>query len=351
MNNNNALSDCFARDLSRNFILLILPVTVTMLVTVWSAVALPPLSDPGTSHTSYREPITDVGGGSGETSLLPVLYAVKSAAITIGFITAVTLLVLVLYKYGCGFVLYGWLLYSCASLFFVMTWVWLRSVFHYFGIPYTIITMGIFVWNFGVVGVVSVIYYSHPMVRQGYLIFASIMVACVLIELPEWTAWTLLFGIALYDIIAVLCPFGPLRLLVEESNRRSDPLPGFVYDTDPRVVSAPAPLRSDAPRVPSLLYRRYMAQSSGKLGLGDFIFYSVLVGKAAQHGYIEWTFCLVTILIGMVGTFMVLLFYRDRVPALPALPLSIFMGMIVYFIARFGVSPLAIYASSQGLLI
>jgi presenilin 1 len=73
-----------------------------------------------------------------------------------------------------------------------------------------------------------------------------------------------------------------------------------------------------------------------RLGLGDFIFYSVLVAKAAQHSYTTFAACCLVILAGLGGTLVLLSVYHH---ALPALPISIALGIFFYFATRIFIEP------------
>lgn len=73
-----------------------------------------------------------------------------------------------------------------------------------------------------------------------------------------------------------------------------------------------------------------------RLGLGDFIFYSVLVGKAAQYSFATFASCMLVILAGLGGTLILLAVYHH---ALPALPISIFLGVIFYIFTRLLIEP------------
>jgi len=82
------------------------------------------------------------------------------------------------------------------------------------------------------------------------------------------------------------------------------------------------------------------ATSSGnhsiKLGLGDFIFYSVLVAKASEFSFATFAACMLVILAGLGSTLILLSVYHQ---ALPALPISIFLGVIFYLLTRTCIEP------------
>ena len=73
-----------------------------------------------------------------------------------------------------------------------------------------------------------------------------------------------------------------------------------------------------------------------KLGLGDFIFYSVLVSKAAENGFAPFVSCFLSILAGLGGTLVLLAVYHK---ALPALPLSIFLAVVMFVLTIYCMEP------------
>ena len=73
-----------------------------------------------------------------------------------------------------------------------------------------------------------------------------------------------------------------------------------------------------------------------KLGLGDFIFYSVLVAKSAQYSFTCFVSSSLVVLAGLGGTLVLLAVYKH---ALPALPISIALAVVFYVFTRFIIQP------------
>ena len=77
-----------------------------------------------------------------------------------------------------------------------------------------------------------------------------------------------------------------------------------------------------------------------KLGLGDFIFYSVMVGRAAMTDMLTVFSSYLAIISGLGLTLLILAVMKK---ALPALPFSIALGILFYFATRVILEPFVVY--------
>ena len=79
-------------------------------------------------------------------------------------------------------------------------------------------------------------------------------------------------------------------------------------------------------------------QEGVKLGLGDFVFYGILVTRAARLGWDIAVLCILAVLLGLSLTLVCLAIFERP---LPALPFSLFLGIIFYIIAAYTFRPFA----------
>lgn len=279
-------------------------------------------------------------------------------------------------------------------------------------------------------------------VTQVYMVLVGIFVAAWFTKLPEWSTWITLVALAVYDLVAVLAPGGPLKMLVELASRRQEQIPALVYESRPPAVprNGPAILglaafgssQSSSVELPQLsrsnengseigsgngFNSRHAAVEAGnhqlgggnsarvewetsplvnsggrpesseivvhedisppaenemlgvrnererirretvetsveigrgiKLGLGDFVFYSVLVGRAAMYDLMTVYACYLAIISGL-GCTLILLSVCQR--ALPALPISIALGVTFYFLTRLLLEPFVMGISTNSMM-
>jgi presenilin 1 len=389
-----------------------------------------------------------------------LLQSMGNALILLAAVIIMTIFLIVLYKYHCYKFIHGWLIVSSLMLLFLFSYLYLGEVLLAYNVPMDYPTVALLIWNFGVVGMVCIHWKGPLHLQQAYLIMISALMALVFIKyLPDWTTWVVLAIISVWDLVAVLCPRGPLRILVETAQERNEPLfPALIYsstmawvvgmaddnqeketledqkkhkssksvqenmtvteasgatsadvghidkdqqwsvaagDTTAPVVNngdivvALRPGGNTTTMVHSNSTEQILApratvevcSSNGsgrpqsnvvagnmssrtstatnataeheergvKLGLGDFIFYSVLVGKASSNGDWNTTIaCFIAILIGLCFTLLLLAIVRK---ALPALPISVTFGLVFYFATSQLVRPFMDQISSHQIYI
>eukprot|EP01126_Amoeba_proteus_P052678 TRINITY_DN6383_c0_g1_i8.p1 TRINITY_DN6383_c0_g1~~TRINITY_DN6383_c0_g1_i8.p1 ORF type:complete len:241 (-),score=46.43 TRINITY_DN6383_c0_g1_i8:51-773(-) len=230
------------------------------------------------------------------------------------------------------------------------------------------LTFGFMMWNFGVVGIIAIFWHSPLYINQMYLIFISSLLAIFLSQIPEFTTWTILGVVAIYDLFAVLCPGGPLRVLVELAQERNESIPALIYSASIWMMMAGSGSSSDddeleldsdnqstlplingntnpevttGPDENTTIPKDHDKGRGVKLGLGDFVFYSVLVGRAAMFDMLTVYTSFIGIVTGLFFTILLLALWKK---ALPALPISIFFGILFYFVTKTFLFP---YVSSN----
>jgi len=333
---------------------ILIPVCITMVIVIFLVKSVTFAGqDTISSAMVYIE-------NSSDDSLTRFWGSLRNAFIFVLMVIVVTIIFVILYKYRCLKLLFGWLILSTGVMLAGFGGYIFYQVLQAFNVPMDYFTFAFIIWNFAVVGNIAIFWHASIKINQGYLICVSVILALIFTRLPEWTTWTILGAIAIYDLFAVLCPKGPLRVLVETAQERDEPIPALIYNASLVMMMGSHSDEEDENK-PIKPYRdneneetdKKKEKSAGhdddeehpvpvtksrgvKLGLGDFVFYSVLVGRAAMFDMLTVFTSFIGIVTGLFCTILLLALWRK---ALPALPISIFFGILFFFATRFFLLP------------
>lgn len=296
----------------------------------------------------------------------PLWKAFGNMLIMLACIITSTLVLLTMFYLKLYRCILGWIVMVSTILLTLFACFWVINLLQYLNLPLDRLTVWFLLFNNAVIGLLTVfqLLLAPLMLEQMYLLQISFLVASrLLVGLPATTGWLLLIAVSVWDVLAVCFYHGPLNMLIRLAQSRNHPImPAMLYstliwystDVEPAkkvlqdAESSSSKAMKNLNELP-ISHPDHPIKRRLKLGLGDFIFYSLLVGKSTESKHIMISLaCILTILIGLSGTLFLL--YILQKP-LPALPISIFLAVTTYFGCSHFLIPIQIQFNQQQLMV
>lgn len=230
-----------------------------------------------------------------------------------------------------------------------------------------LITSLFLILNNAILAIVAIMYKAPKGLTQFYHIHLSLLLTWYLDTLtPIWLGWSMLLILSFWDLIAVLPKYGPLNMIIRILDTRGQSLPNaliystflkwnyFRYLKESRVLLENSNKNNnnslEVDRQVDTILRTFSANTQNytndnleneedgpKLGIGDFVFYSLLMAKTTyQLNLFTILSCFLSIIIGLIITMLLVACLSKP---LPALPISIFLSIFVFIVCEYAVVP------------
>ena len=386
------MSDTRSQTSSNEVLEILLGIWSAMTLIIWLVVALDDVAPDPESSESGVGVLLVVNENSTSTTTQRATSAAVNAAVIVGGFVAITLLLLILYKYKCMKILMSWLLIASLLVFAFLGWIIFDLLCASYQLPYDVITCLVILWNFSIVGVMCIFICGHPILKHAYLVITAVIVAWFLTRLPQWTTWIFLAILSFYDIYSVCSSGGFINYLFKKSEEDvakhkptekpsteeqlpCEPTELYIHneesssecefddysyhygsdvsdddDEEEEEEQTSKPDNSniifadrdppDPDSLPGLIYDT----KNHQLGLGDFVFYSLLVGRSLDSGFTSCIAAFQGVTIGVVITLTLVTIFNKPIPALP---IPVFLGGFSYLLSTWATSEFTIHFLSS----
>lgn len=108
-----------------------------------------------------------------ESSGVRLFHSLVNALIFLAAILGTTVLFVILYKYRCLKLIYGWLILSSFMIIAAFGGYFMYLLLVAYNLPLDTISYSIIIWNFGIVGILAIFWHGPTKVNQTYLILIS----------------------------------------------------------------------------------------------------------------------------------------------------------------------------------
>ena len=274
---------------------------------------------------------------------------IASIGIVFLFLLCGTISIGILYKHGFSYIISTLSMIPFVVYLGIFPLVYIQELFYTLNVAIDWFLVGFFLYNQTVVGFIVLFYEGPKWIKKLYHIIISAMLALLIIKfVNEWIEVGLMALLICWDFYAVLHPSGPLNdLLKTLQTSKGNDIPPVIFQMCVWRQMNSDSVHHHHHRVKPI--RSSTALDTFEIGLGDFIFYSVLVAKSFLYsGLMGAIFSLVCLILGITITLIVLIVYNRT---LPAIPVPVTLGLLAQLATQFVIAPFADQINWQIILI